>query len=97
MSTTLAIVCFPGLTASDSIISANGAVYAQPISVFDVPTSDSRFFVSSDINGNSLLCAVKTTSGTLSASFTIAGTVNAELAPPTVTVGFVGGRPDDRG
>ena len=97
---TVIIVKIPAQTLEDLVVSVGGATYTQQTAVSALPTISPLFFWGKDIDGADIVCAVKGADSPLKCNLLDAGgnvySVVAELAPPTVIVDFVGGRPDDR-
>ena len=95
MSITLAVVCFPDVAIDAQVNSIGGADYPSGTVASDLPGLNPQFFPGRGVDGQYLLCTTKTTDAPLLGVFGNHHTI-AVLAPPTVVVGFVGGRPDDR-
>lgn len=99
MARQLAIVFFRGVSLTDTVSAIGNSTYSD-ILVSDMPGDNPQFFLGQDLNGAPILCTVKTTEAFLVGSFASLSSgdfnVEAELAPLTVQVDFIGGRPDDR-
>lgn len=96
---TLAIVFFPVKNIGDAVVSIGNATYPASATAANLPSTEGQFFHARDINGNTILCTVKATDIGLPAVFFdgIANyTADAIIAPPTVVVEFIGGRPNER-
>lgn len=96
---TLAIVFFPVKNLTDAVVTIGASTYPASTQAGNLPSINAQFFMGRDIDGNNILCCVKSTDKPLPAVFND-GTANynadAVIAPPTVVVDFVGGRPNDR-